>query len=106
MRSLLMVSILFTLFVSARAEEPASDKYRSLLAHECDALIASAAKRPYGWAWAAQSDRDSQKTPRSVGVSLEPGATPAAGLLLLYAGDLLHELRYTDAARNVARGIA
>jgi hypothetical protein len=106
MRSLLIVSILLTRFASAQADEPAQRKYQSLLARECDALIASAVKRPYGWAWALTSDQDSKKTPRNVAVSLEPAATPAAGLLLLYTGDLLHEPKYTDAARNVARGIA
>src|SRR5947207_7711432 len=105
MRSLFIVCTFLTLFSPARADERTPQKYQSLLARECDALIATAVKRPYGWAWELTSDQDSKKTPRSVAISLEPAATPAAGLLLLYAGDLLHEPKYSDAAGNVARGI-
>ena len=104
MRCLFIVSILFAL-VPARADE-ASKRYESLLARECDTLIASAVQRPYGWAWRATSEQGETSQPRIIPVSLEPKATPAAGLLLLYAGDLLHEPKYTQAAQNVAKGIA
>jgi len=89
---------------AARAEE----QYAPLLAKECDALLADVVKRPYGWAWPDPQAADAaQKRPgRPVSVSLQPRETPATALLLWYAGELLNQPKYTDAARNVARGIA
>ena len=85
--------------ISAAPQGPAAQQ----LADECDALIAAAVKRPYGWAWTAQtSDGAAQRKPQ---VDLRPGATPAAGAVLLWAGVLLDEPRYVEAAVNVARGV-
>jgi hypothetical protein len=73
------------------------------LAQECDALIATAVKRPYGWAWTAQAnDGAGDRKPQ---VDMRPGATPAAGAVLLWAGALLGEPRYIEAAVNDARGV-
>jgi hypothetical protein len=108
-RSLALL-VLLAIAISARADDaPKPHRYATLLARECDELIASAVKRPYGWGWAELDAQpaDPKKLPAGrIPVSLEPGATPAAGLLLLYASDLLKEPKYADAARNVARGIA
>jgi hypothetical protein len=80
------------------------------LAAGCDDLVRGIVKRPYGWAWPIPADvageRPKGVSPKSVPVSLEPGQTPAAGLILLLAGELLGEPSYVDAARNVARGVA
>ena len=85
--------------VSAAPQGPAAQQ----LAEECDALIATAVKRPYGWAWTAQlNDGAGDRKPQ---VDMRPGATPAAGALLLWAGALLDEPRYIEAAVNVARGV-
>jgi hypothetical protein len=85
--------------VSAAPQGPAAQQ----LAEECDALIATAVKRPYGWGWTAQlNDGAGDRKPQ---VDMRPGATPAAGALLLWAGALLEEPRYIEAAVNVARGV-
>ncbi len=78
-------------------------RYARQLAEECDGLIDAAVKRPYGWAWAERLDRDPKD--RRPTVTMQPGGTPAAGLVLLCAGILLEEPRYIDAATNVARAM-
>jgi hypothetical protein len=107
MRSALAILILLALPLSpARADKPTH--YATLLARECDDLIAAAIKRPYGWGW-TELDAPADPKPLPAGriaISLEPANTPSAGLLLLYAADLLHQPRYAEAARNVARGVA
>ena len=101
----------------ARAQERAGStkpqEHARALARACDELINSAVKRPYGWAWgdaeeAAAPDDGPKKPARKdlFPVSLEPGTTPAAGLVLLYAADVLGEPKYAGAARHVGRGIA
>jgi hypothetical protein len=95
----------------ARADDaPAKPKrYATLLEKECDALIAAAVKRPYGWGWAEVVESPELKKTvavRNPPVSLEPGMTPAAGLILYWASDVLNEPKYADAARNVGRGVA
>ncbi|WP_428939568.1 hypothetical protein [Fontivita pretiosa] len=85
----------------------AQDGYARQLAAECDALVADAVRRPYGWAWdiaALPPAGRSATAPRPV--SMQPLATPAAGLVLLYAGQLLDEQRYRQAAFEAARGLA
>lgn len=105
----------FILFVAASftcawADEPAAKpgRYAQQLAHECDDLIASAIKRPYGWGWAEVAERtDTAKVPpRNIPVSMQAMETPSAGLVLLYASELLKEPRYFDAALNVGRGVS
>src|SRR3954451_19930606 len=103
----LALLILLTVPLSpARADKPT--RYATLLARECDELIAAAIKRPYGWGWTElDAPADPKQLPAGrIPVSLEPANTPSAGLLLLYAADLLHQPKYTDAARNVARAVA
>jgi len=87
--------------VSAAPQGPAAQQ----LAQECDALIASAVKRPYGWAWTSQATDAAAAADRKPQVDMRPGATPAAGAVLLWAGLLLEEPRYVEAAVNVARGV-
>jgi hypothetical protein len=87
--------------ISATPKGPAARQ----LTEECDALIASAVKRPYGWAWAAPGSDGAGAPARKPGVDMRPGATPAAGAVLLWAGALLEEPAYTEAAVHVARGI-
>jgi len=74
------------------------------LAAECNSLIDAAVRHPYGWAWPA-TIVPARRDRRSV-VSMEPGDTPAAGMVLLWAGELLKEPRFTEAAVQAARGIA
>lgn len=76
------------------------------LAKECDDLLNSVVKRPYGWGW-GEADTDPQKTPlKMVQVSLEPLETPSAAMVLWYAARLLEEPRYAEAAHQVARAVA
>ena len=92
------------LSVALARAEPVG-KYSRQLADECDALVDSAVKRSYGWAWPGTLD-SAAGNPRQVQVSMAPGATPAAGLVLLEAADLLKNPRYTEAAVNAARAVA
>ena len=87
---------------SAAADTP----YTAQLNSECDDILRLAIHRPYGWAWdpAAASEMNGHPSPRAV--SMQPLATPAAGLILLRAGLLLNEPRYIEAAQQVARGIS
>src|SRR5262249_49837627 len=81
--------------------------YARQLAAECDALTAAAIRRPYGWGWdnvPPEASTRGSTTPRHV--TLGPLGTPAAGLLLLWSGQLLHETKYEQAAIETARGIA
>lgn len=71
----------------------------------CDALLESAVKRAYGWAWESQASPVSSAS-RHPTVSFEPRDTPAAGMVLLWAGQVLREPRYTQAALEAARAIA
>jgi hypothetical protein len=81
-------------------------RFSAQLAAESDALLACAIHRPYGWAWGHDLTADStgHRMPRAV--SMEPLGTPAAGLILLWTGELLNEPRYREAADQVARGVA
>lgn len=114
-RSLLLLSALLVLAPSlARAQAPVPaekpQRYARLLARECDELIDAATKRPYGWGWSETDPTERAKSAAHrhdpIPVSIERSTSPAGGLILLYAGELLHEPRYADAARNVGRGIA
>jgi hypothetical protein len=82
--------------------------YADELRRQADALIASAVKRPYGWGWSdVDPDEPAKKgKPAFVPIAMNPGETPAAGLVLFWAGKLQNEPRYADAARQVARGLA
>lgn len=68
---------------------------------ELDELLRVGTQRPYGLAWSQTSD--GEKT--SPVASFNQGGTPAAGLILHLAGQLLNEPKYSEAAAQVARGI-
>jgi hypothetical protein len=110
MRAFLVILFVAASCTGAWADEPAGKpgRYARQLARECDDLIASALKRPYGWAWAEVRETADAKpgAARNVPVSLQPMETPAAGLVLLYSSQLLKEPKYFDAALNVGRGVA
>jgi hypothetical protein len=98
-------------FAAAQSSTASSrGPYARQLAAECDALMDVAIVRPYGTAWdtsrlnAPEAPAAPSRAPRHV--TMEPGATPAAGYMLLMASQVLHEPRYLDAAMDVARGIA
>lgn len=89
--------------------EPAKARgpFAAQLARECDDLLETVVKRPYGWAWGQAADDDPRKAQlKIINVSLEPLDTPSAGLVLWNASRLLNEPKYAEAARQVARGIA
>ncbi len=80
-------------------------RYAAQLAAECDDLLRFAVRRPYGWGWerAASPSWENKSIPRLV--SMEPRGTPAAALILLRAGELLHADAYKQAALQAARGV-
>jgi hypothetical protein len=88
----------------AQAEPPR--RYASQLAAESAELIRRAIRRPYGWAWDAAASSEANDHPQPRTVSMEPLATPAAGLVLLWTGRFLGETRDVAAAEQVARGVA
>ncbi|HEY7117654.1 MAG TPA: hypothetical protein VH475_13780 [Tepidisphaeraceae bacterium] len=95
----------------ARADEPnpKTRHYAAQLARQCDDLIASAVKRPYGWGWAPASEAEATPQtapPRGAPVAVDPAATASAGLVLLHASELLDDPGLRDAAVNAARGVA
>jgi hypothetical protein len=109
-----VLAVLAVLFVApllskaeAAAEKP--QHFARLLARECDALIDAAIKRPYGWAWGEADAEEGSKPPARrdrIPVSIGPLTSPAAGLVLLHASELLHEPKYAEAARKVGNGLA
>jgi hypothetical protein len=72
------------------------------LRKECDALLQTSIKRPYGIGFDPSGSPDTRR-PTTRPVSLEPRQSPAAGVVLLWAGDLLDEPRYRNAAIEVAK---
>jgi hypothetical protein len=97
--------VVIALAVSATAAEkvfarPA--RYSEQLETECNAIIQSAVKRPYGWAWDPMTTSGDTSKPRAV--SMEPQGSPAVGLILQLAGEMLKKPTYLDAAEQAARG--
>src|SRR3954469_4551424 len=80
--------------------------YATQLATECDALLDSAVRRPYGIGWSRAATGDDGKHNVAQPVAMGTGATPAAGLVLELAAQVLDEPKYHAAAIEVARGIA
>jgi hypothetical protein len=102
---MLMVALVAPL--ARGADAPPPGRYAQQLAAECDALMSAAVKRPYGWGWDTVAPAGSARAgaaPRHV--AMEPLGTPAAGLLLLWSGELLNEPKYQQAAIEAAKGIA
>lgn len=105
---LLGIPCRFAFADNAPTTRPAPGRYARQLGRECDDLLASAVRRPYGWGWESAVDpaKPPAKGAHSTVVSFEPGQSTAAGLLLLWASDQLHEPRYRDAAVQAARAVA
>src|SRR5688500_12702510 len=102
-QALVMVLLVLPCFAAANADEK---ELTARLRAECDALLRMAVQKPYGIAWPA-SDGQDVTIPRGAHlVSLDPLATPSAGLVLLWAGKVLEEERYLTAAQQAGRGIA
>jgi hypothetical protein len=91
---------------SAPSDAPGSPAgtYSAELAAECRDLVARAVRRPYGWAWQQRLDVEPGRTPTIV--EMGPRATPAAGLVLLWSGRFLGDVRLVEASRQVARAVA
>jgi hypothetical protein len=79
---------------------------RQRILDECQQILQTAVRRPYGIAWGATSGADEPRNPPPATVMLWPQHTPAAGLMLLWAGQALGDATLTQAAVQVARGIA
>jgi hypothetical protein len=93
------------------ATAPAPDRSARQLAAQCDRLIDLAVKKPYGWAWSDSTERFDSDSPggnRRTGTVVAMGKqqSPAAGLVLLLAGQFLNEQKYVDAGHEAARGAA
>ena len=99
--ALVTLSLLFATSAAHAAEAEKAKPHAQALRRECDALLAQVIKRPYGWGWS--QDLNPAREPV---VSLEPLQTPAAGLMLLYASELLDEPAYAGSAYNVGRLLA
>ncbi len=106
-RVILGVLLFIAMMVLARecAAEPPPKKYATLLAGDLDDLLKLAIVRPYGTAWAdtGGDDEGRKKSPRTI--NLDPLNSPSAGMVFWYAGELLHQPKYTQAARDVARAL-
>lgn len=102
----IIVIIASLLPLPAWGAAPPSGKYGKQLAAECDALMQAAIRRPYGWGWdtIAPAAGARANTPRHI--AMEPLGTPAAGLLLLWSGQLLDDVKYRQAALEAARGVS
>jgi len=99
-----LMIVVIALLVSASAEEKVfakAGRYTEQLEAECNAMMQSAVKRPYGWAWDPLTSNADASKPRPV--SMEPQGSPAAGLILQLAGEMLKKPTYLDAAEQVAR---
>jgi hypothetical protein len=94
-----------TLTARTEAQNPPSTQADELR-HDCDTLLATAVRRTYGIAWEHVRREVIEKRVAQRSVSMQPRDTPAAGVLLLYAGKLLNEPRYLQAAVDAARGVA
>jgi hypothetical protein len=81
---------------AARAQDAAKE-----LRAECEGLIGEAVKRPFGWGWAVSGEVEKGKT-----VVVDVKGSAAAGFLLWRAGEVLREPKFTEAARQVGRGLA
>ena len=88
-----------------QATSRSNDRFAQQLRAECHQLLESVVKRPYGWAWEAD-DAQVSGNRRDRIVAMGPGESPAAGVLLLWAGEFLDDPDLKEAARQVARARA
>ena len=98
------ILILLLCSLPAIAQKP-PETHRRELARQCDQLIATLVRRPYGWALPA-GDAAADAKNRTPPVALGQGQSASAGIVLYLAGELLNEPGYIDAARQIARGLA
>jgi hypothetical protein len=99
--------LLTILLVSSFSSDAFADnRYATELREECQSLIDSAVRRPFGWGWDPALRGGDLKRPTSRPVSMEALGTPAAAMVLLWAGDFLEQPKFIDAATSAARGIA
>ncbi|MBC8108908.1 MAG: hypothetical protein H7Z14_20150, partial [Anaerolineae bacterium] len=91
-----------------QATAQANNQYAEQLRTECHQLLDTAVKKPYGWAWgAADAPVDEQlKKRRHAIVAMGPQESPAAGVLLMWAGEFLNDDDLKEAAKQVARGVS
>jgi hypothetical protein len=103
--SLWQVAVIVSVLTSGILYAAEPGQYAKQLRAESDALMQSAIRRPYGWGWdnVASENLTASSAPRHV--TMQPLGTPAAGILLLWSGQLLDEPKYKQAAFDAARGI-
>jgi hypothetical protein len=87
-----------------QATTQVSGRYEQQLRRECHDLLESVIKKPYGWAWTEDAKPLAAKQRQAI-VAMNPNESPAAGLLLLWAGEFLDDAELKDAAKHVARGV-
>jgi len=98
-----MIRMLFAVAcVIAYAAPTLAGEYQSQLRRECDALLETAIRRPYGMGFDPSGRGDTRK-PTTRPVSFEPLQTPAAGIVLLWSGRLLDEPKYIIAAQEISK---
>jgi hypothetical protein len=91
-------------FAIGPSRASADGLYAQQLRRECDELLELAVKRQYGLAWTPDLRVDPKQ--RKPEVEMDAPGSAGAGLVLLWAGDLLKEPRYVEAGVLVARGVA
>ncbi|MGE5607651.1 MAG: hypothetical protein ACM359_00205 [Bacillota bacterium] len=106
MRCLQAFLLAIFLIVGPHAAHADSAPSTQSLAADCDALLQTVVRRPYGWAWPAPAPADIKLPRGAVLVSFDPQASSTAGLLLYFAGQRLDKGSYLQAACQIARGIA
>jgi hypothetical protein len=77
-------------------------RYTDQLEAECNAMVQSAVKRPYGWAWDPLTSNADPSKPRAV--LMQPQGSPAVGMILQITGEMLKKPAFLDAAEQAARG--
>jgi hypothetical protein len=98
---------------------PAQLEARSALTAQCDALLESAVRTPFGWGWAEEVPQAGLAAPPAPGrtprsktpvshkpVPIDSAETSVLGLELYWAGQVLGEEKYSSAAFEAARGVA
>jgi len=120
----MVVALVLSAKPSAAADDPRSTtrpsvaqlQARSALAAQCDALLESAFRTPFGWGWAEEAAEPA--APAGTGrtarpkpllhkpVPIDSAETSVLGLELFWAGQLLGQEKYESAAFEAARGVA
>lgn len=91
-----------------QATTQTNNRYAEQLRTECHQLLNTVIKKPYGWAWEATDapvDEQLKKRHHAV-VAMGPMESPAAGVVLLWAGEFLDDADLKEAAKQVARGVS